>query len=404
MKENNQSNSIENTFKSDREILEADIILTVALPGAGKSTWAKKIKAQDPDKYIIVERDEIRETLFGAEYATKDPVRYKESQVTAVHSEIIDKALSKGKKVIVSDTHMNTRAVSNQAQTAKRLRKKIDLKYFNVSVEECKRRNRLRGESGGRFVPEEVIDRMASKTYDTDGNIKEYIIGKNGEVFSVSRMTEGMKDVAAFDLKANRNYPFKGKSVAIIDMDGSLFNNAKDSKFYLENKANAKKDFKGFYDSIENAPVNRNVLEHLRNLRKDGVNIIAITGRSDDNAKVLISAIERSGAPITRLIMKRDKDGRPSSEHKKDTLLKLQKEGFIVVQAIDDRAQDIKMFRSAGVPVTVVEVPYIDLDNIQEVYEDPKINLPYEAGYCIRCGSKLKDPNKTIGDKCRTKA
>lgn len=400
VKNNVKSKALE-VDSDDSRILEADMILTIALPGAGKSTWANGVRFKDPAKYAIVERDEIRETLYGKEYHEKGPNKKKEAQVTAVHYSMIERAFKNGQKVIVSDTNLNSYTLTNLAKIARKHGKTVSTKHFNVPVEECKRRNKARGAAGGREVPDDVIDGMAKRGYSDDGNIKEFLIGNNGVVSAVPRISEGMKIVAAFDSRMSEKYPIEGKAVAILDMDGTLFNNEKDSQFYLN--TSDKKDYKGFYKSIESAPVNSNVVKLVNDMRENGINIIAVTGRTDDYANELISAIDRSGAKISKLIMKRTGDSRPSSEHKYDVINRLQDDGFAIVHAIDDREMDIRMFQSRGISTSIVNKPLVDLNNIQESYPEPDVNTTYGAGFCLRCGSKLKDPNKTIGDRCRTR-
>ena len=45
------------------------VILTKGLPGSGKSHWAKAMIKAQPNLYVRIEKDCIREMLFGGEIA-----------------------------------------------------------------------------------------------------------------------------------------------------------------------------------------------------------------------------------------------------------------------------------------------------------------------------------------------
>lgn len=381
--------------------MSGKLTITNGLPGSGKSTWAEEQIVKDPENTVRANRDDIRTSLFGESYHKGKFPKKEEGQVTQVQERIIKENLAKGKHVISDDTNLNTRTISSLVRIAHNYNAEIHMEPFNVPVAECKRRNAKRASEGGRDVPDFVIDGMAKNGYSNDGNIKEFIVSKTGVVSAVDRQTRGMKHIEEFDKKMGDKYPINGKAVVILDMDGSLFNNERDAQTHLGGN---KRNFPAFYKSIEQASANQTVLNMVNKMRDhDGLSIVALTGRSDDYARELITAINNSGAKISRLMMKREGDFRPSNEHKSESVDKLRDEGFVVVHAIDDRAQDLQMFASKGIMTTIVEKPILDPNNLQADHPEPGVNTAYGSGTCIRCGSKLKDPNKSIGDKCRTK-
>lgn len=381
------------------------MVITFGLPGSGKTTKALEMVNEDPQNIIRANRDDLRTILApeGEKYHSGTPRKDVENNVTHVQQEIIRKALREGKTVIVDDTNLNPRRVKPLVELARKYKAEIEQVHVDVPVEECIRRNNKRGDEGGRRVPEEVIRAMAKKAYGRDGHLKEFIIGDNGAIHVAERTTPGMEKIDEFNNRSMSKNPPKGKAVVILDMDGTLFNNDVDSVKYLSQEGQ-KKDFHSFYTSVTEAPVNTKVRDLVNSMYdNDDLTIVAVTGRSDDYAAELIEALDNSGAKVSQLIMKKEGDNRPSNEHKKATIKKLQDQGLIVAHAIEDRGMDLKMYTLQGIMTTQVINPKIKPNNILESYPEPEINTVYGSGHCIRCGSKLKNGGN-IGRVCATKA
>lgn len=381
------------------------LVLSHGLPGSGKTSIAMEMVKEDSKNIIRANRDDLRTILApeGEKYHSGVPRRDVENNVSHVQKEIITKGLREGKTVIVDDTNLNPKRLRPLIQLARQNKAEIQQVHVDTPIDECIRRNNKRGDEGGRRVPEEIIRGMAKNSYGEDGHLKDFIIADNGDVFLVNKNTPGMKKVEEFNNRSMTKAPPKGKAVVILDMDGTLFHNDIDSAKYLSQKGQ-EKDFHSFYTGITKAPVNNKVKDLVNSMYdKDNLTIVAVTGRTDDYADELIEAIEKSGAKVSQLIMKREGDYRPSSEHKKDTIKKLQEEGLIVSHAIEDRDQDLRMFTRQGIMTTQIIKPVIDHSNILESYPEPEINTVYGSGHCIRCGSKLKNGGN-IGKVCATKA
>lgn len=377
------------------------LVLFHAIPGAGKTTEAMRIVEQDPQNTIRANRDDIREIVApeGADYHKGTPRKDVENNVTHVQQEIIRKGLKEGKTVIVDDTNLNPGRLKPFIQLARNYKSEIEQVHVDTPLEECIRRNNKRGDEGGRRVPEDVIRGMAKRAYGEDGHLKRFIIADNGLVSTVQRTTDGSRKVDEFNQKAAQENPAKGKAVVFLDMDGTLFNNDTHAQEFF--KEGEKPDYENFYKSIVSAPVNSKVRDMVNSMYdNDELTVFAVTGRTDDHAEYLIEALSKSDAKISQLYMKQQGDGRPSSEHKREILHKLQKDGMIVVNAIEDRAKDIKMFQTEGIMVSTVEKPVQQDDG---TFAEPEINTVYGSGFCIRCGSKLKNGGN-IGKVCATKA
>lgn len=78
------------------------VIITVGIPGSGKTTWAKHYKEKHP-AVVIVSNDEVRKDLFGTEVCNP-------SQNSIVYDEVyrrVEKALTEKHDVIVDGTHVH---------------------------------------------------------------------------------------------------------------------------------------------------------------------------------------------------------------------------------------------------------------------------------------------------------
>ena len=108
--------------------MNGNLIITVGISVSGKSTWAHKQWWKDPSKYVIVNRDKIRELLFGfteqsiEQYYLRDDVAKFEKQITRYEDTLINDGLNHGKTVIVDATHL-TRAYLER------------FKYWNVPTD-----------------------------------------------------------------------------------------------------------------------------------------------------------------------------------------------------------------------------------------------------------------------------
>jgi predicted kinase len=124
------------------------LILTIGLPGSGKSTWAR---AQEG--FVIVERDQIREELTGdAQDHTREPA------VTRLADQRVRDALMAGTSVIVADTNLRGRYRNGWQHIAVECGAEYEeVSFLDVSVETCIERDALRA----RPVGEEVIRKMA---------------------------------------------------------------------------------------------------------------------------------------------------------------------------------------------------------------------------------------------------
>lgn len=371
--------------------------ITHGLPASGKSTFAKNEVKKAPNNVVRINRDDIREQLFGAEYNNHLPDSKKEVLVTEIQNSLIEKELSKNKTVWVDDTNLNRRTVKKlfnlgQGHT-------IEQFYFDVPVEECIRRNELRAAQGGHKVNEDSIFRMAKEYYDDFGHIKEFKQDSRGDIQAIPRKTFGSVKIDKFNEKLSKNR-VEGNAIVLVDVDGTLINNEHIANVAFADK---KKDYDLFFKTINKAPVNKNVVDLANRMREDdNLNIVVLTGRDDKYADELIEAVENSGINSFKLIAKKHGDYRADFEFKKEVLEGFKKEGLIPVHAIDDRERSVELFKKSGILVSKVRIPQGNPQRDNNIpYDTPSIDTIYGSGLCLRCGKPIKKGN--IGPVCRTR-
>lgn len=123
-------------------------ILTIGIPGCGKSTWAAKLN----NNFEEVNLDDLRAVVNGD--AT---VQANIGEVIAKRDEIVAAYARLGKNVVLSDTNVNPQFRPALVAQLRELGYQVILAHFAVSLETCKERNAARD----RVVPEHVLERMA---------------------------------------------------------------------------------------------------------------------------------------------------------------------------------------------------------------------------------------------------
>jgi len=177
------------------------LTLTVGPPGCGKSTWANEQVKSARSKTVIVNMDDIRQTMAGSHSNYKFRKDNEQYVQNAQYSAAAHAAANKW-NIIVADTNLNPTVQAKWKEFAKengytykehnlftefKKGKTFVHEFFAMKefVKLCKERNLLREKS----VPEEVIDMMAEKylystlpeiTTDTSGLEEAIIVDIDG--------------------------------------------------------------------------------------------------------------------------------------------------------------------------------------------------------------------------------
>ena len=124
------------------------LIMTLGLPGCGKSTWARETMAAKPGAYKRVTKDLLRECLDCGRWS-HDNERF----LIEVRDYIVGAALNAGKHVIVDDTNLAPKHQERLRQLAKQYGAAFEIKDFtDVPIEVCIERDLKRPASVGESV------------------------------------------------------------------------------------------------------------------------------------------------------------------------------------------------------------------------------------------------------------
>jgi predicted kinase len=139
------------------------LLLTRGLPGSGKTTFARRWVAEDPDRRVRVNRDDLR-AMHGLDRRQDYGAPNVEAILTAVQHSTIRVLLGGGWSVVVDDTNLRPDIVAPLVTIAEERGVAVEVHDLRaVPLEVCLRRDAGRGQAGDRYVGEDVIKAMHSR-------------------------------------------------------------------------------------------------------------------------------------------------------------------------------------------------------------------------------------------------
>lgn len=138
----------------------AHLVLLRGLPASGKTTFARNWVAQDPQKRVRVNRDDLRFMNYGFYHGlTFD----QEQDITRQEHSLVRSALKAGKDVIVDATNLKLKFARAFADIAVEMGAEFHVADMEAGVNECVSNDYTRGNAGGRHVGEHVIRSFAQR-------------------------------------------------------------------------------------------------------------------------------------------------------------------------------------------------------------------------------------------------
>ena len=150
-----------------------EVIVTIGIPGCGKSKWAKDFSysVRKTKYFALLERDIIRATMSeDGDINNYKYTRQREKDVTTAYKARLHRVLDCGSSLIISDTNLNEQ---HRLDLFKYLalhypQVRVTMKVFDTSLKTCIKRNQKRHAT----VPESVLLRMEKQMRELLGKIR----------------------------------------------------------------------------------------------------------------------------------------------------------------------------------------------------------------------------------------
>lgn len=150
-------------------MFKGSLILLCGISNSGKSTFAATTVQDNPERYTRVNRDKIRELLYGyteenvSEYYYRNDLNKLEKEVTKIEDTLIYEGLEAGKTVIVDATHLSKKYL----ERFKYWNVPVEIKVFDILLKEALIRNSDRN----RKVEPKVIIKQYNKFVNLRENL-----------------------------------------------------------------------------------------------------------------------------------------------------------------------------------------------------------------------------------------
>lgn len=288
------------------------VIILSGLPGSGKSTWAKAYCNKNKD-WVRVNRDDLR-NMRGQYWLPKQ-----EDLITAWERSCVCYSLIQGYNVIIDATNLNKKYLNNLKENIKEEFNDVwfETKFFDVSPEECMKRDLQRENSVG----DKIIWDMCNK-------------------YLKLKIKETQKTKQDINLK----------HVILVDLDGTIAIKGNRSPY----------DGTKVDQDTPNVPIVNIVKKYLNDPK---IGVIFFTAR--EGTKICKTLTDKwleniFGKEICyTLYMRKEGDHRKDSIIKKELYEKHIKDKYYVEFILDDRDQVINMWRNE-LGLTCLQVNYGD--------------------------------------------
>jgi len=288
------------------------IIICKGLPASGKSTFAKELVKENKGSYKRINKDDLRAMLDVGLHSKSN-----EKFVLKTRNWLILESLRCGKHVIIDDTNLAEKherairllAAEYKEETGQEI--KVEMKFFDVPLEECIKRDLNRLNSVGA----EVIRRMHG----------QYLEEKEVQKFALQDDTL--------------------PKALICDLDGTL------ALMNGRNPFDASK--------CEEDLLNKPVADIVKRYKELGFSILLLSGRQDTYKEETKRWLEKYEIEFDMLLMRSAKDSRKDSIVKREFYEGEIKDNYYVEFVLDDRNQVVDLWRK-DIGLTCLQVNYGD--------------------------------------------
>lgn len=277
------------------------IYILKGLPASGKSTWSKAQLDANPNSYKRINKDDLRAMLDNSNWS-----RGNEKFVLTIRDLMIKEALKAGKHVISDDTNLAAKHETRIRQLAKEYcnetgeQVEVVVKFFEVSLEECIRRDLTRNRSVG----EQVIRSMYKKFIDK----------------TLQHPTPLVQDTTL-------------PKAIICDLDGTLAILDRNPYHTAECEADR---------------VNQPIANMVKTYKKLGYQILIVSGRQDKYLPESKNWLDKHEIPYDYIALRKAADSGKDSFTKEAIFEEEIKGKWYVEFVLDDRNQVVNMWRKLG--------------------------------------------------------
>lgn len=245
------------------------MIIMVGLPASGKSTRAEEILGEDGNA-VRINKDLLRTMLHFDRFTGKNESLTRQAARTLAREFLLD-----GKNVIIDDTNLNENTLQSWVDLAKQTQgTRIQYERMETPLHECIARDSVREKEVGKTV------------------------------------------IANMALKAGI-YPKPKNGFVICDIDGTLAD-IRHRLHFVKKSEGGKKDWKGFFDAMEDDGVRVDVLLMLAGAAEKGHEIVFVSGRPDTYRRLTENFVFKHFPDAATVIMRKAHDKRPDTEVKKE--------------------------------------------------------------------------------------
>ncbi len=296
------------------------VIVTVGIPASGKSTWAKKQVADEPEKWKRTNRDDLRAMMDCSHWTASN-----EKMVIRVRDFILVQSLKSEKNVIIDDTNLKRKNFDDICSIVKDMDKDVIVmeKFFDVELDEAIERDSKR--TGTSHVGADVVKKM----WKDWKNVKTYAP-------RIETFIRGVKQTPI--LEVNPSNPW----VVLSDLDGTLAGDISHRSPYDAS-------------TCEQDTLSEAVAETILAMREKGYHIIFMSGREDKYEAQTRRFIEKHIGGKYDLHMRKSNDFRKDNIIKEELFDQHIRNKYNVLYILDDRKQVVDHWRSMGLKCFQVE-------------------------------------------------
>ena len=296
-----------------------NIKLLIGISGSGKSTYSHELWETNPSNFVIVNRDKIRELLFGYtesdiyNYYQRNDIVKLEKKVTKYEDTLIYEALEENKTVILDATHLEKKYIERHEYW----NVPIELIWFDTNLDEAVERDSFRS----RKVGKDIITKQYNKYINLKKSLEHY-------------------KFIPYSIKQDLNLP----PCILYDIDGTIAQMHNRGPFEW-NKV--KEDYM-IYSVVS-------TIDWLSDLdSKNRPTVILCTGRDGIALNDTIEWLDNNEIYYDDIMIRNEKDMRPDWVVKEEMWKNISKQ-YNIIAMYDDRLQVVRRARALGLKVFNVE-------------------------------------------------